>query len=150
MPRAQDADITDEDVARVLGLLAGTDIEELEVELGRSRLYIRRSALARRVLDAREQPAIPSKDGEVLPLTVRVTASLVGIYHMVATPDGKLGVEKGDEVIAGQVLGVIEAMGMNNPVEAPKAGVVEEVLVADGQPVEYGQTIMVLRIPTPG
>jgi len=59
--------------------------------------------------------------------------------------DGIADVKEGDTVSTGQTLGVIEAMGMLSSVEAPASGVVVKVMVRDGQPVEYGQTLMVLR-----
>jgi acetyl-CoA carboxylase biotin carboxyl carrier protein len=51
----------------------------------------------------------------------------------------------GDKVKKGQTLLIIEAMKVMNPIAAPEAGTVEAVLIGDGQPVEYGEPLMVVR-----
>jgi acetyl-CoA carboxylase biotin carboxyl carrier protein len=55
--------------------------------------------------------------------------------------------DQGDAVTAGQVVGAVEAMGMLNRIPSERSGVVQEMLVRDGQPVEYGQPLMVVREP---
>jgi acetyl-CoA carboxylase biotin carboxyl carrier protein len=56
-------------------------------------------------------------------------------------------VHAGDEVTAGQAIGAIDSLGIPTNVDAPQAGTVEDVLVGDGSPVEYGQPLLVLRRP---
>jgi len=55
--------------------------------------------------------------------------------------------DEGDAVAAGQVIGAVEAMGMLNRIQSERPGVVREMLVRDGQPVEYGQPLLVVHEP---
>ena len=74
-----------------------------------------------------------------------MTAPCVGIFRAGSRVDAAPRVEVGASVEAGEVLGYVEAMGVLNDVEASCAGLVGEIAVEDGQPVEYGQPLFVLR-----
>ncbi|MGI5216221.1 acetyl-CoA carboxylase biotin carboxyl carrier protein, partial [Plantactinospora sp. CA-290183] len=76
------------------------------------------------------------------PLTV--LAPMVGTYYQAAEPGGAAFVEVGDKVERGQVVGIVEAMKLMNEVVAEQAGRVVEVLVVDGEPVEFGQPLIAL------
>ena len=73
-----------------------------------------------------------------------VVAPLVGIFHSATKPRGKALVAVGDHIKAGQHVAAIESLNVINEVEAPAAGRVIEILVQEGQPVEYGQTLMTI------
>ena len=73
-----------------------------------------------------------------------VVAPLVGVFHSTPKPRGKALVAIGDHVKAGQHVAAIESLNVINEVEAPAAGRVIEILVQEGQPVEYGQTLMTI------
>ncbi len=137
--------ITDDDVALVLDLLSGSDVEELDIQVGPARLWVRRipgDRPRRRQAAGSTHESVESKPAST---EVPVVSTLVGVYHSASRMDGIADVKEGDTVSTGQTLGVIEAMGMLSSVEAPASGVVVKVMVRDGQPVEYGQTLMVLR-----
>src|SRR6266568_1555564 len=74
-----------------------------------------------------------------------VVAPLVGIFHSGAKPRGGALVAVGDHVKAGQLVATIESLNVINEVEAPVAGHVVELLVQEGQPVEYGQLLMTIE-----
>ena len=74
-----------------------------------------------------------------------MTAPCVGIFRAGSRADTAPQTEVGAIVQAGQMLGYVEAMGVMNDVEASCAGRVGEIAVEDGQPVEYGQPLFVLR-----
>jgi len=74
----------------------------------------------------------------------RVLAPLVGTFYHSPSPGAKAFVEVGARVQRGQVIGVIEAMKIMNEVESDAAGVVLEILVPNGQPVQYEQPLLVL------
>jgi acetyl-CoA carboxylase biotin carboxyl carrier protein len=73
-----------------------------------------------------------------------VTAPLVGIFHSWAKPKGKPVVAIGDRVKIGQLVGTIQSLNVISEVESLVAGRVVELLVQDGQPVEYGQPLVVI------
>jgi len=73
-----------------------------------------------------------------------VVAPLVGVFHSTTKPRGKALVAVGDHVKAGQHIAAIESLNVINEVEAPVAGRVVEILVQEGDPVEYGQPLMTI------
>ena len=74
-----------------------------------------------------------------------VCSPVVGIFRRRPGPDQEPFVEVGDRVREGDILAVVEAMKVLTEVRAAEEGIVEEILVEDGQPVEYGQELMVIR-----
>jgi len=74
-----------------------------------------------------------------------VTAPMVGTFYAAPAPGAKAFVEIGSEVKAGDVLCIIEAMKMMNQIESDKAGRVVSVLVKNGDPVEFGQTLFIIQ-----
>jgi acetyl-CoA carboxylase biotin carboxyl carrier protein len=74
-----------------------------------------------------------------------VTSPMVGTAYLASEPGGAPFVKIGDRVKQGQTLLIIEAMKVMNPIPAPEAGTVDAILVNDGQPVEYGEPLLVLR-----
>ena len=73
-----------------------------------------------------------------------VTAPMVGTFYSAPAPGAKAFVEIGSEVKPGDVLCIIEAMKMMNQIESDKAGKVVSVLVKNGDPVEFGQSLFVI------
>jgi acetyl-CoA carboxylase biotin carboxyl carrier protein len=139
------------DLASLLALLAGTDLEELEVQHGENRLLVRRDP-ARPPAPA---PTPPGRDalrpadegaeafrGDRL-LAIRST--LVGLFFRGGEPGAEPLAREGDAVRAGQPLATIEALRVPHAVESPADGTLERVLVEDGHPVEYGQPVMLLH-----
>jgi acetyl-CoA carboxylase biotin carboxyl carrier protein len=70
---------------------------------------------------------------------------MVGSAYLQPQPGAPSFIKVGDRVIAGQTLLIIEAMKTMNPVPAPKDGKVTKVLVEDGQPVEFGEPLVVIE-----
>jgi acetyl-CoA carboxylase biotin carboxyl carrier protein len=83
-------------------------------------------------------PAVPEPEGHV------VKSPMVGTFYRAGAPGSKAFVEVGDTVQAGDPLCIIEAMKLMNEIEADQAGVVKAILVENGQPVEYGQPLVVI------
>ena len=73
-----------------------------------------------------------------------VKSPMVGTFYRAASPGAKPFVEVGDTVQVGDTLCIIEAMKLMNEIEADQAGVVKQVLAENGQPVEYGQPLVVI------
>src|SRR5512139_2474321 len=74
-----------------------------------------------------------------------VTAPMVGTFYSAPAPGAKAFVDIGSEVKVGDVLCIIEAMKMMNQIESDKAGRIVSVLVKNGDPVEFGQTLFVIE-----
>lgn len=74
-----------------------------------------------------------------------VTSPMVGTVYLAADPNSKPFVAVGDKVKKGDTLMLIEAMKTFNPVEAPADGTVKEIIATDGQPVEFGEPLIVVE-----
>jgi acetyl-CoA carboxylase biotin carboxyl carrier protein len=83
--------------------------------------------------------------GVVNETTIPVVAPLVGVFFAAPAPGAKPFVQVGERVEANQKVGIIEAMKLMNHIVCDVAGIVTEVLVADGQPVEFGQELVRVR-----
>ncbi|MEO3745762.1 acetyl-CoA carboxylase biotin carboxyl carrier protein [Plantactinospora sp. B5E13] len=99
--------------------------------------------------DVAPVPAVPPSNGTVREEDVTdvrriLPAPLVGTFYRSPEPGGPPFVEVGDRVEAGQVVCIVEAMKLMNEVVAEQAGRVVEVLVGDGDPVEFGQPLLAL------
>ena len=86
-------------------------------------------------------PALELAAGQVL-----ITSPMVGTFYRAAAPDAQPFVREGDLVHKGQTLCIVEAMKMLNEIEATVAGRVVRVLADNGQPVQYGQPLMVIEV----
>jgi len=73
-----------------------------------------------------------------------VKSPMVGTFYRAASPGAKPFVEVGDSVQAGDTLCIIEAMKLMNEIESDKSGLVKQILVENGQPVEFGQPLVVI------
>ena len=87
-------------------------------------------------------PAEPARAPE--PEGHAIKSPMVGTFYRQSAPDAKPFVEVGQTVKAGETVCIIEAMKLLNEIEADRDGVIKEILVENGQPVEYGQPLFVL------
>lgn len=74
-----------------------------------------------------------------------VTSPMVGTFYRAASPGAKHFVEIGDTVKVGQTICIVEAMKILNEIESDKAGVVKQILIDNGQAVEYGQPLLIIE-----
>ena len=85
-----------------------------------------------------------TQDTPAPPEGTAVTAPLVGTIYIAPEPGAPPFVTEGGRVKSGQTLLIVEAMKTMNPVTAPHDGTVGRILVTDGEPVEYGQTLLII------
>ena len=93
-------------------------------------------------------PAAPGPSAEAAPPASEgqaVTAPMVGTFYGSPSPDAQPFVKVGDEVAVGDTLCIIEAMKMMNQIESDVAGKVVSIEVENAEPVEFGQTLFVIR-----
>ena len=136
----------DHDVIRELAkLLDETGLTEIEFERdGTSIRVARHRQCARRTGGAgcgagRAAPVAAAIDPAQHPGAI--TSPMVGTAYLGPAPGAKPFVEVGSQVKAGETLIIIEAMKTMNQIPAPRAGTVIQILVEDGQPVEYGEPL---------
>ena len=126
-----------DDVRSLVELFEHSDLTELSVEQQGRRLFLRKGEVA---------GAPPAAEPEVAaePERAEVKAHMVGVFYWSRDKAGKPSVALHQRLDKGQVVGFIESMGIMNEVEAGQAGAVAEIAIAGGQPVEYGQPLVVL------
>jgi acetyl-CoA carboxylase biotin carboxyl carrier protein len=76
---------------------------------------------------------------------VAITSPMVGTFYRSPSPESPSFVQNGDEVDSGKVVCIIEAMKLFNEIEAEVRGKIVKILVEDGQPIEYGQKLMLIK-----
>ncbi len=84
-------------------------------------------------------PAAPAHNGET------IKSPMVGTIYLQATPGSDPFIKVGQTVTQGQTLLIVEAMKTMNPIPAPKAGKIVEILVSDAQPVEFGEPLVIIE-----
>jgi acetyl-CoA carboxylase biotin carboxyl carrier protein len=129
------------------------NLAELEVESGGTRIRVVREhavtsagprAQPSTALEApRTQPAVG--DNITASSLITIEAPMVGTFYRASSPSAPPFVTEGDAVSEGQVLCIIEAMKLMNEIEAKVAGRIAQVLVENGQPVEYGQPLFLVE-----
>lgn len=100
-------------------------------------------ATGQRTVPPEPGPAAASETvADEQPPGVVVTSPMVGTFYRAENPEAAPYVEVGSVVKAGQVIGIVEAMKLLNPITAESAGEVAEILVGNAEPVEFGQPLM--------
>ena len=144
--------ISIEQLQRLVRLLDNSDVSELELKQAGegTHLVLRKAKAPDSSKNPGERQYVPaplnSPVTEVPDKKIKhkVLAPLVGTFHTWAKPKGGALVAVGDRVKAGQLVGTIESLNVLNEVETTVAGRVVEILVQEGQPVEYGQVLMTI------
>src|SRR5215831_3416559 len=141
---------------KLIDLVQESGIAELEITEGEERVRISRTgppgpaymALPQQAMPAQNTPAPPAAAGAAVaaPLVEGhiVKSPMVGTFYRAASPGAKPFIEVGDSVQAGDTLCIIEAMKLMNEIESDKSGLVKQILVENGQPVEFGQPLVVI------
>ena len=139
---------------RLVRLLDESDISEVEVKLTQENMHlVLRKAIVQGANENSEysvlmtpgsQQTESSADIGVTDVKHTIVAPLVGIFHTWGKPKGGPVIALGDHVKVGQLVGTIQSLNVINEVECTIAGDVIEILVQDGQPVEYGQPLVII------
>lgn len=151
-PEDTDEHINREQLQRLVHMLDTSDVSEIEVKRAEDGLrLVLRKAKATQGSELNGQMIMATTAARELEQSVvaastlhTVAASLVGIFHSWAKPKGGSLVAVGDRVKAGQLVATIQSLNVMNEVESPVTGRVIDILVQDGQAVEYGQQLMVI------
>lgn len=147
-------------VRQLAEILNETDLTEVEVERGELRIRVAREvtvnaapvqyAAAPAPVAAAPAAAAPvSMPSDPATIVARtgeeVKSPMVGTAYLQPSPEAPAFVQPGDKVKKGQTLLIVEAMKTMNPIQAPRDGVVADILVGDAQPVEFGEALVLLE-----
>ncbi len=150
----------------LIDLVAESDIAELEVTEGESKVRIAKNSAVQNQPFVMQAPAMPAQympapgmpQGMAAPAVVTtevaaestvmdghvVKSPMVGTYYSAPAPGNPSYVEVGSPVKQGDTLCIIEAMKLLNEIEAETSGVIKQILVENGEPVEFGQPLFVI------
>lgn len=141
-------------IKKLAELLEETSLNEIEVADGDEKIRVVKGgtvmasapiAVAPSANDPMIQdPAAPAQANIGAPVGA-VTSPMVGTCYLQPEPGAPSFANKGDTVSVGDTLCIIEAMKVMNPIKADKSGVIKDILVGDGQPVEFGDPLMVIE-----
>ena len=139
---------------KLIDLVEESGIAELEITEGEEKVRIVKSGAPVREMYAPPPPQAPAvAPVAAVPVAPAAPAApeghvlkspMVGTFYRSSTPGGKPFVQVGDTVEKGQAICIIEAMKLMNEIESDHAGVVKAILVENGQPVEYGEPMVVI------
>jgi len=123
------------------------NLTELEYQEGQTKIKVSKTS---RGIDQIKSGAVVSPNKAVLNESdesdgIRVKSPIIGTAYLAPEPGGKKFVEIGDKIKKGQTVMIVEAMKTMNHVPSTNDGVVKKILVNDGQPVEFGQPLIVLK-----
>ena len=142
--------IDDKLVRQLADILADTGLTEIEIQEGEKRVRVSRAAQAgpaAPVVAAAPAPApaapAPTPAPEA-PAANALKSPMVGTVYLAPEPGADDFVKVGDTVKAGDTVLIVEAMKVMNPITATSAGTVKQILVENGQPIEFDQPLIVI------
>lgn len=145
-------EINEEIIRSLAGLLNETGLSEIEYESQGHRLRVSKGAIAQSVVAApapAAAAAAPAASAAAVaadqPLAGAINSPMVGTAYMAAEPTAPAFVKVGDMVTEGQTLLIIEAMKVMNELKSPRSGKITQILVSDGQPVEFGEPLLTIE-----
>lgn len=144
-------------IKELADLLEQTGLTELEVADGDKVIRVSRGGATfiaggvPQAVTMPSDPTVPQQANMNSPATIAkshpggITSPMVGTAYLLPEPNAPPFVKKGDNVKAGETLLIIEAMKVMNPIKAEKSGVITQILIDNGQPVEFGEVLMVIE-----
>ncbi|MBN9008250.1 MAG: acetyl-CoA carboxylase biotin carboxyl carrier protein [Rhizobiales bacterium] len=138
-------------IRELASLLDETNLTEIEIERTGLRVRIARNVSVTTAIPASYAPAAPTPAAapaaaaDISKHPGMVPSPMVGTVYWAPEPGAKPFVEVGTKVSVGQTLLIVEAMKTMNQIPSPRAGTVTQILVEDGQPVEFGEPLVIIE-----
>ena len=151
--KAEKFNSADSELIRELALLLDeTSLTEIEIERAGLRLRVARNISIATSMPSSYQPAAAAPAAaatadiaDIAKHPGLVPSPMVGTAYWASEPGAKPFIEVGAKVTVGQTLLIIEAMKTMNQIPSPRAGTVTQILVEDGQPVEFGEPLVIIE-----
>ncbi|WP_288383533.1 acetyl-CoA carboxylase biotin carboxyl carrier protein [uncultured Acinetobacter sp.] len=133
-------------IKKLIDLMIESDLQAIEVKEGDQSIALTRPTpvIAAGAIAA-APAAAPAAQAPKTPRGAVETSPMVGVFYAAPSPGEAPFVKVGQTVSAGETLGIIEAMKIMNPIEATQSGVVEEILVKNGDVIQFGQPLFRFR-----
>ena len=134
-------------IQELVDYLKEFELTELEYQEGQSKIKVSKAAKG---IEHAKTSAVVSPNKAVLKSTdesegIRIKSPIIGTAYLAPEPGAKKFVEVGKKIKKGDTVMIVEAMKTMNHVPSSADGIVKEICVQDGQPVEFGQTIIILE-----
>ena len=134
-------------IKELVDYLSEFNLTELEYQEGQNKIKVSKAS---KNIEQSKTGAVVSPNKSVLNTSdesdgVRIKSPIIGTAYLAAEPGAKKFVEVGDKIKKGQTIMIVEAMKTMNHVPSTSEGIVKKILVNDGQPVEFGQTLVLLK-----
>ena len=135
-------------IKELVGCLSEFNITEIEYQDGDKKIKVSKATKA--LSDKSVTGAVVSPNKSVLSGNndqkgIRVKSPIIGTAYLAPEPGAKSFIKVGDKIKKGQTVMIVEAMKTMNHVPSSADGVVKKIMVNDGQPVEFGQTLIILE-----
>jgi acetyl-CoA carboxylase biotin carboxyl carrier protein len=143
---------------KLIDLVEESSISELEITEGEERVRISKSgkgtsipvqvdmpAVAAPIVSSVPETKVLNKVEEEIPAGHTVKSPMVGTFYRTSAPGSDPFVDVGQTVKVGDTLCIIEAMKLLNEIEADKDGIIKAILIENGQPVEYGESLFIIE-----
>ncbi len=150
-------------IKNILTLISESEVDEVSIEEGDFKIKVKKTGTIEQVTYAQPvqqgnfpaQPAAPQapvapaatteEAPSAAPVGDTIKSPIVGTYYKSPSPDSDPFIQVGDKVSKGQTLCIIEAMKIMNEIEADFGGTIVDIIVSDGQAVEYDQPLFVIK-----
>tara|TARA_B100000886_G_scaffold249202_1_gene175567 strand:+ start:407 stop:832 length:426 start_codon:yes stop_codon:yes gene_type:complete len=134
-------------IKELVDYLKEFELTELEYQEGESKIKVSKAS---RGIEVGKTSSIVSPNKSVLKSSdeiegTRIKSPIIGTAYLAPEPGAKKFVEVGDKIKKGQTVMIVEAMKTMNHVPSTAAGEIKKILIEDGQPVEFGQTLVLLK-----
>ncbi len=153
-------------IKNIINLISESDVDQVSIEEGDFKIKVKKSADVENVTYTQSAPAAPAQPATpAAPAQApqqssggdesssgsgssakgeTIKSPIVGTFYKAPSPDSDPFVKVGDKIAKGDTLCIVEAMKIMNEIEAEFGGTVEEVLIEDGQPVEFDQPLFIV------
>ena len=128
-------------IEELVGYLKEFNLSEIEYSEGTTKVKVSRSINSSGVISAETE----KKKSIIKDAGMHITSPIVGTVYLAPEPGAKKFVEIGQKIKKGQTILIVEAMKTMNHVPSTQDGVVSEVLIKDGEPVEFGQPLISIK-----
>ena len=143
-------------IKKLIALIQDSDVAKIEIREGEEFIHISRVSANSSVIVGSPTMPVPSSSASS-PSTLEVPipgdtnisnaikSPMVGTFYRSASPESTAFIEVGQSIVAGDVICIIEAMKMFNQIEADQSGIVKDILVKNGHPVEFDEPLVIIE-----
>lgn len=148
-----------QELEQIITILKKNEVTEFELKEGTTEIRLSRTPQGTFAVSAPSMPMVTHAVAPSAPAhhaapaaapapdegLMKVESPIVGTFYRKPSPDAEVFVKEGDRVKAGQTLCIIEAMKLMNEIESPSAGTIAKICLNDGQVVEYGEVLFLIK-----